>query len=45
MWPTQQSIEWKCVIRSLSDVNAVYWQGGLNNQFTTGDADETVGRF
>ncbi|QDH63340.1 glucan 1,4-alpha-maltotetraohydrolase domain-containing protein [Pseudomonas azotoformans] len=45
VWPTQQHIEWKCLIRSLSNVNEVYWQDGLNTQFTTGAASETVGRF
>ena len=45
MWPTQQHIEWKCLIRSLSNVNEVYWQDGLNTQFTTGAASETAGSF
>ncbi|WP_339541702.1 glucan 1,4-alpha-maltotetraohydrolase domain-containing protein [Pseudomonas sp. JAI120] len=45
VWPTQQHIEWKCLIRSLSNINEVYWQDGLNNQFTTGAASETAGNF
>ncbi len=45
VWSTQQHIEWKCLIRSLSNINEVYWQDGLNNQFTTGAASETAGNF
>jgi alpha-amylase len=45
VWPTQQHIKWKCLIRSLSNVNEVYWQGDVDNQFITGASSETAGSF
>ncbi|WP_095110994.1 glucan 1,4-alpha-maltotetraohydrolase domain-containing protein [Pseudomonas sp. Irchel 3E20] len=42
---TQQSIEWKCLIRSLSNVNEVYWQGDPNNRVVPGATAESVGSF
>lgn len=43
--PSQQSIEWKCLIRSVSDVNEVYWQASPNNRFTSGADSKSVGNF
>lgn len=45
VWPTQQAIKWKCVIRSLSNVNQAYWQKDPDNSLTTGADTEAVGSF
>lgn len=41
----QQSIEWKCLIRSLSNVSEYYWQSDPNNRFSSGADSQSVGRF
>lgn len=45
VWPTQQAIKWKCVIRSLTNVNEVYWQKDPDNSLTTSAGTEAVGSF
>lgn len=42
--PANTSLEWKCVIRSESDPNDpnAVWQGGANNQVTTGNSGTSV---
>lgn len=43
--PAQQAIEWKCVIRSLDNINQVDWQADPNNRASPGTQTESVGHF
>jgi glucan 1,4-alpha-maltotetraohydrolase len=44
--PAQQSLEWKCIIRSESNPTQVKtWQPGANNRLTSAEGATTIGRF
>lgn len=42
--PAQQQLEWKCVVRRQHS-SEIRWQPGANVSFTSGTANETIGRF
>lgn len=44
--PAQQTVEWKCIIRSESDPSLVKsWEPGANNSVVTAEGGSTVGSF
>ncbi|MBU3059744.1 glucan 1,4-alpha-maltotetraohydrolase domain-containing protein [Pseudomonas indica] len=44
--PAQQTVEWKCIIRSESDPSLVKsWEPGANNSVVTAEGVSTVGSF